>query len=131
LNQEQITAKNALVTQSGYPRFIKEQSNLKFLKYLLADHIDWSQVSPAFSSVTLKTVSYDNLVVNKNGMVAITAEAPSFAELDKFLQVLSNKDKSPFIESVDLKSVSPSSGATAGVTFTIDLVVNQSLWNQN
>ena len=34
LNQEQISAKNALVSESGYSRFIKEQSNIKFLKYL-------------------------------------------------------------------------------------------------
>jgi Tfp pilus assembly protein PilN len=131
LNQEQITAKNSLVTQPGYDRFIKEQSNLKFLKYLLTNHIDWSQVSPAFSKVTLKSVSYNSLVVNQNGMVTISARTGSFAELDKFMKVLSDKTKSPFVESVDLTSVSPSAGSAAGIVFTIDLVVNQSLWSQS
>ena len=131
LSQGQITAKNTLVAEDGYSRFIKEQDNMKFLQYLIPNHIDWSFVTPKFSSVTLKTVTYISLVVNQNGMVSISGEAPNFAELDKYLKVLSDKTKSPFIESVDLKSVSPSTGATAGVSFSINLIVNQQLWNQN
>jgi Tfp pilus assembly protein PilN len=139
LTQQQISAQQKITSLPNYSKFLTEQTSLKALTSLIGSHTDWSQVPNQFSKVTVNTISYTSLTINQDGTVTIQGLAPTFAELDKYVQALSDKTISPFITAVDLKNVSlasqpngtTSSGAqssTSGVAFSIIVAFNKSIW---
>lgn len=141
LTQEQATAQQKITSQPNYSKFLTEQTSLKALSTLLQNHYDWSQVPAQLSSITVKTLSYSSLTINRDGTVTIQGLAPSFAELDKYVEALSDKSISPFITSVDLKNVSLASqpngtsssgsqGSSSGVAFTIIVAFDKTIWPQ-
>jgi len=141
LNKAQSAAEQKITALPDYPKFLTEQTGLKALTSLLESHTDWSQVPNQFSKITVNTISYTSLTINQDGTVTIQGLAPTFAELDKYVEALNDKTISPFITSVDLKNVSlasqpngtTSTGAqssSSGVAFSIIVAFDKNIWPQ-
>jgi hypothetical protein len=66
---------------------ITRQGQLQTADTLVKNHVFWSYLLPELARVTLKSTSYATIAATSEGVLNLTVTAPSYADLDKYLQV--------------------------------------------
>lgn len=140
LAQTQQT-KHSVTSMPSYKTFVSEQNSLKGLSFLVQNHQDWSLAVPKIAGVTLKTAAYSSITLNQDGTATLQGTIPSYADLDRYMQALNDKKISPFITSATLLTVSTASAnassvssntpssSTAGLTFTVAITFDKTIWS--
>jgi hypothetical protein len=133
--------KQQITSMPNYTAFVSEQNSLSGLSFLIKNHLDWSQPAAEIAGVTLQSVRYTNITINQDGTGTLEGTAPSYADLDEYLQALNSKTISPFIASATLTNVATSNGnstgsqsstgvstAQSGLSFTVALTFTKNIW---
>jgi cell division protein FtsB len=104
--QEEITAAEAKI-QSNVDKneLFTRQAQLKDLSVLLKDHIYWSALVPELARTTLRSAAFTSFSLKENGDVSMIVDVPSYAELDKFLQVFDLPEFNQNVSNVRVQSV--------------------------
>ncbi len=63
------------------------QQQLQAVNDTLTKHLYWTQLFSELARVTLKNANYSSIRVGTDGVVTLTGNVPTIADLDKYLQV--------------------------------------------
>lgn len=97
------TDRNELITRQG---------QLAALNPLIDDHVYWSGLLPELARISLRQSSYVSISAAANGNLVMSVEMPTYADLDKFLQVFDLPEYNKQFR--DVRVLSISKGAEEG-----------------
>lgn len=104
------------------------QKKLEAVDYLLSQHICWTDFFDGLEEITLKDVYYENINVDNNGNVSISAETNSFKTVAEQLLVFQNNEdlvETVKIDSADLTIEGDDNNEICIVRFDIILKINE------
>lgn len=76
-----------ILAQKDREELIVRQGQLDALKTILQNHVYWSNLFPKLAQATLNTASYVSFSAIDDGTGVMEVSVPTYADLDKFLQV--------------------------------------------
>lgn len=80
-------AQKEAIANSDRDELLTRQGQLAALNPLIEDHVYWSGLLPELARISLRQSSYVALSAVDNGNLILSVEMPTYADLDKFLQV--------------------------------------------
>lgn len=123
-----IEAQTEISGRKERQELIVRQGQLSALNGLLQNHVYWSNLFPKLAEATLNTVSYLSFSADDQGKGTMTVSVPSYAELDKFLQVFDLQQFNENFSNIRISSISRSQkGSTLETRAEIQFNYNNSL----
>lgn len=87
VREKTAAAQKQLADSADRKEVITRQGQLNALNPLLENHVYWSGLLPELARISLRQSRYVNIDSAGNGSMVLNVEMPSYADLDKFLQV--------------------------------------------
>jgi hypothetical protein len=116
---------NKIKKQDNYTPLIMSQQRAKNLSLLLDQHLNWSDVLPKFSAVTLNTAAYNKFQANQDGSALITGTVPDFQALSKMMQAFQSDQQLKYIKDVKLVNVALGSADNTDITFSVKVTFDK------
>ena len=110
--------------QANYKPLVTSQERARNLNLLLDQHLNWSDVLPQFSKLTLNTAAYNKFQANQDGTALITGTVPDFQALSKMMQAFQS-DSTRYIKDVKLVNVALGSAEQTNITFSIKVTFDK------
>ncbi len=98
-------AETEAMSSKDRAELITRQGQLQNVDVLIKDHVYWSQILPELARVTVNSATYATINGDTKGMLNVTVSAPTFEELDKYLQVFNLPEYSTQFSDVRIVSL--------------------------
>lgn len=105
VNVEIGELQNKLLTDPNRNELLTRQSQLKDLQRLAKNHFYWSILLKELPKMNLKTASLLNFTANGQAQASLVVAVPSYADLDKFMQVFDRPEVNKTFTDIKIKSV--------------------------
>lgn len=131
VRKKTATAQNDASNNTARQELLTRQGQLASLNPLIKDHVYWSGLLPELARISLRQSAYISISAASNGNLILSVQMPSYADLDKFLQVFDLPEYNRQFSNVRVLSISKATeeGAIAYVmrvqlTFSTDFIKN-------
>lgn len=101
-----LQQKQELSSISNRDELFSRQAQLKGYDELIAAHPYWSQVLPELAKVTLKRASYMSIKIDNQGIMDLSVQVPTMADLEKFLQVFDSAKLNKYFRDLRISGIS-------------------------
>jgi hypothetical protein len=105
VNVEIGELQNKLLNDPNRNELLTRQSQLKDLQRLAKNHFYWSILLKELPKMNLKTASLLNFTANGQAQASLVVAVPSYADLDKFMQVFDRPEVNKTFTDIKIKSV--------------------------
>jgi hypothetical protein len=129
--EKTATAQDEATTNTAREELLTRQGQLVSLNPLLKNHVYWSGLLPELARVSLRQSSYVSIEAAANGNLILSVKMPTYADLDKFLQVFDLPEYNRQFSNVRVLSINKSADAglityimRVQLTFNTDFIKN-------
>ncbi len=105
-------AQSQATNNTDRDELITRQGQVAALNPLIDDHVYWSGLLPELARISLRQSNYVTISAAANGNLVMSVEMPTYADLDKFLQVFDLPEYNKQFK--DVRVLSISKGAEEG-----------------
>lgn len=102
------TAQNEATNNTARDELLTRQGQLASLNPLIKNHVYWSGLLPELARISLRQSNYVSISAASNGNLILSVEMPTYADLDKFLQVFDLPEYNRQFSNVRTLSISKS-----------------------
>ena len=125
-------AQSQAINEPGRQELITRQGQIKELDSLITHHVSWSYLLPELARVTLGSTTYANVSAKSDGTLQVTVNAPSYAELDKYLQVFNLPQFNQQFSDVKVLSITKAQeGSNLQTQMKLELLFNPQFIKRN
>ena len=82
-----VAAQNEITHNTARGELLTRQGQLVSLNPLLKNHVYWSGLLPELARVSLRQSAYTSIEAVSNGNLILSVKLPTYADMDKFLQI--------------------------------------------
>jgi len=82
-----VTAQNEITANTARNELLTRQGQLISLNPLIKNHVYWSGLLPELARVSLRQSTYSSIEAISNGNLILSIKLPTYADMDKFLQI--------------------------------------------
>lgn len=104
----------------------KTETQIKDVQQLLSRHVYWTKFFALLQKYSIDTVSYERFAAGTNGSMSLNARGTDYQSAARQLKLLQMPAASEFVKDASITSVSQDD--KGGVSFTINLTLNNSLF---
>ena len=101
-----LQQKQELSSVKNRDELFSRQAQLKGYDELISGHPYWSQLLPELAKVTLKQVSYLSVKIDNQGVMNLSVQLPTMADLEKFLQVFDSAQLNKYFRDLRISGIS-------------------------
>lgn len=128
IKQQLAKAQAEAINQPSRQEALTRQGQIQNLNPLLSKHLYWSHLLPELAKATIRTASYVNIDAQADGSFGLTVTVPSYAELDKTLQVFDMGDFNKYFSNVKILSINKAqNNSQLSVTARLELTFDPAL----
>lgn len=132
LNRQIATMQQHIAEFTRKPELVTRQGQLKELNALIQNHIYWNSFLPELARVTLVTASYNGLDALSDGTMTLSSSVPTYAELDKYLQVFDRPEFNANFSDLKISGVNQmQDGDSASIAFRLSMKFNTAMLKYN
>ena len=125
LNNKIETVQASAIGNKDRIELVTRQEQLSELETLIDNHTYWSYLLPELTRVTLKTAKYTEIDAEDNGKLTLTANLPSYEEIEKFLQIFDLPEYNQQFSNVKIMGISRVVSETSVATqLRLELIFN-------
>jgi hypothetical protein len=124
VRKKTIAAQKELVESTDRKELVTRQGQLNSLNPLLENHFYWSGLLPELARISLRQSTYVNIDAAGDGSIILNVKMPSYADLDKFLQVFDLPEYNRQFSNVRVLSINKEISAESQIAYAMRVQLN-------